>query len=63
MKVSGQSKHDGIKFTCSQCEIQVSTNSDLKRHEQVKHKGVIYIHVTSSNLKNTQNLKIDLGLG
>ena len=42
MKVSGQSKHDGIKFTCSQCEIQVSTNSDLKRHEQVKHKGVIY---------------------
>ena len=34
-----RSKHEGVKYSCNQCEYQATQQGDLKRHKQSKHNG------------------------
>ena len=36
------SKHEGVKCSCNQCEYQATTQRFLKTHKQSKHEGVKY---------------------
>ena len=35
-----QSKHEGLRYACNQCEYQASYNSDLRKHIQSQHGGM-----------------------
>ena len=37
-----QSKHEGLRYSCNQCEYQATLQVNLKSHEQSKHGGVKY---------------------
>ena len=45
-------KHDGLKYSCDQCDHKVTLLSSLKKHIKVKHEGkelfvvVVVYHVT-----------------
>ena len=35
-----QSKHEGGKYACNQCECQATTHSTLTKHIKSKHEGL-----------------------
>ena len=37
-----QSKHEGIKYPCNQCDYQATQQSNLQTHIQCIHEGVKY---------------------
>ena len=37
-----QQRHDGVRYSCEQCEYVATTVSSLKQHKDAKHEGVRY---------------------
>ena len=37
-----ESKHDGIRYPCDQCEYAATTSSSLRRHKESKYRGIRY---------------------
>ena len=68
LKVHVESKHEELRYPCSQCEYIATQASALKVHVENKHKGVRYpcsqceyIAIDTSNLKkNMLNVNIEL---
>ena len=42
LKIHQQSKHEGVRYVCNQCEYSATTRGDLKRHQESLHEGVLY---------------------
>ena len=42
MKKHIQSKHEGIKYPCNQCDYQATKQGSLQTHIQSKHEGIKY---------------------
>ena len=64
LKTHQQSKHDGVRYSCNQCEYQATQQGSLKTHQQFKHKCVQYFcdqceyqAATQSSLKTHQHFK------
>ena len=43
LKTHQQSKHEGVKYSCIQCEYQATAQGSLRRHQQYKHNGVRFV--------------------
>jgi hypothetical protein len=37
-----RTKHEGIVYSCNQCDYKATQQANLKRHQQSKHEGVKY---------------------
>ena len=35
-----ESKHEGVRYSCTQCDYQVTKKSNLQRHKQAKHEQI-----------------------
>ena len=42
LKMHKESKHEGIRYPCDQCDYAASMAKDLKRHKESKHEGIRY---------------------
>ena len=42
LKTHKQSKHEGVIYSCDECDHRAMTQSNLKQHQESKHEGVIY---------------------
>ena len=42
LKIHVKSKHEGVRYPCSQCEHAATTASNLKTHVESKHEEVQY---------------------
>ena len=38
-----RSKHEGVKYSCNQCEYHATQQGHLKKHKQAIHEGVKYL--------------------
>ena len=43
IKTHQESKHEGLRYSCNQCDYQAMEPRSLKRHQQYKHEGVGYL--------------------
>ena len=41
LKSHKESKHEGIRYPCSDCDYASTRVSDLKRHKESKHEGIL----------------------
>ena len=37
-----ESKHEGIRYPCNECEYTATVAGKLRRHKENKHKGIRY---------------------
>ena len=44
-----QSKHEGVKYACNQCDHQATRQSNLTQHIQSVHEGVKYAVTSVTN--------------
>ena len=42
LKHHKESKHDGIRYPCNQCDYAATTSGSLKTHNESKHEGIRY---------------------
>ena len=42
LKQHKQSKHDGVRYPCDQCDYAATDPSNLNKHQQSKQRGVRY---------------------
>ena len=45
-----RSKHEGVKYTCDHCEYAATASGNLKKHIEIKYKGLRYKCVTTVNM-------------